>query len=178
MKTGEHHRMTALIEELWTLKRDILSDDFDRALYRLIEEARSAAENSRRAVVRIHEYPTGEPCWTWRVPEKWTCHEAYLETLDGRRLIDYADHPLHVVSYSLPFEGLVSRQELLDHLHAHPQIPDAIPFVFKIDAIENWQTQPALASGIITSPFPGIALTQQPSRCPAKCRVPLSLYKS
>ena len=123
--------MTALIEELWFLKRDILSDDFDRALYRLIEEARSAAGNSKDVVVRIHEYPTGEPCWTWRVPEKWTCHEAYLETLDGRRLIDYADHPLHVVSYSLPFEGLVSRQELLDHLHAHPQIPDAIPFVFK-----------------------------------------------
>ena len=44
----------------------------------------------------IHEYPSGEPCWTWRVPEKWTCHEAYLETLDGNRLLDYADHPLHV----------------------------------------------------------------------------------
>ena len=36
----------------------------------------------------IHEYPSGEPCWTWRVPEKWTCHAAYLETLDGRRLAD------------------------------------------------------------------------------------------
>jgi aminopeptidase-like protein len=113
--------MLDLIRELWFLKRDIVSDDFDRALYRLAGEV----------PMTIHEYPTGEPCWTWRVPEKWTCQEAYLETLDGRRLLDYADHPLHVVSYSLPFDGLVSREELLRHLHVLPRLPDAIPFVFK-----------------------------------------------
>jgi len=113
--------MLDLINELWFLKRDIVSDDFDRALYRLAEEA----------PMTIHEYPTGEACWTWSVPEKWTCHEAYLETLDGRRLIDYSDHPLHVISYSLPFEGQVSRDELLRHLHVHPRLPEAIPFVFK-----------------------------------------------
>jgi aminopeptidase-like protein len=79
----------------------------------------------------IHEYPTGEACWTWRVPEKWTCHEAYLETLDGQRLLDYQDHPLHVISYSLPFEGLVRREQLLKHMHVHPRLPDAIPYVFK-----------------------------------------------
>jgi aminopeptidase-like protein len=113
--------MLDLIKELWFLKRDIVSDDFDRALHRLADEV----------PMTIHEYPTGEPCWTWRVPEKWTCHEAYLETLDGRRLIDYTDHPLHVVSYSLPFEGPVDREQLLAHLHVHPRLPDAIPFVFK-----------------------------------------------
>ncbi len=113
--------MIDLINELWSLKRDLVSDDFDRALYRLAQEV----------PMTIHEYPTGEPCWTWHVPEKWTCQEAYLETLDGRRLISYADHPLHVISYSLPFEGLVSREELLAHLHVHARLPDAIPFVFK-----------------------------------------------
>ncbi|MEA3439618.1 MAG: DUF4910 domain-containing protein [Chloroflexota bacterium] len=113
--------MLDLINELWFLKRDIVSDDFDKALYRLAEEL----------PMQIHEYPTGETCWTWRVPEKWTCHEAYLETLDGQRLIDYADHPLHVVSYSLPHDGVVKRDELFKHLHVHPNLPDAIPFVFK-----------------------------------------------
>jgi len=113
--------MFELIQELWFLKRDIVSDGFDQALLRLAQEV----------PMTIHKYPTGEPCWTWRIPEKWTCYEAYLETLDGKRLIDYADHPLHVVSYSLPFEGIVSRDELLRHLHVHPHLPDAIPFVFK-----------------------------------------------
>jgi len=87
--------------------------------------------------MQIHRYASGEQCWTWRIPEKWTCEEAYLETLDGKRLIDYADHPLHVISYSLPFEGIVSRDELLNHLHVHPRLPDAIPFVFKYYE-RNW----------------------------------------
>lgn len=113
--------LLSLISDIYPLHRDILSAGIDRALYRLAEEI----------PMRIHEYPSGTPCWTWRVPEKWTCHAAYLEGLDGRRLLDWADHPLHVVSYSLPFEGIVTRDELLQHLHVHPRLPDAIPFVFK-----------------------------------------------
>ena len=62
---------------------------------------------------------------------KWTCDEAYLETLDGHRLFSYAENPLHVVSYSLPYEGIISREELLEHLHVHPRLHDAVPFVFK-----------------------------------------------
>jgi len=113
--------MLELINELWFLKRDIVSEGYDLALQRLAQEV----------PMTVHAYPSGEPCWTWRVPEKWTCQAAYLETLDGRRLLDYSDHPLHVVSYSLPFDGTVSREELLRHLHVHPRLPDAIPFVFK-----------------------------------------------
>ena len=113
--------MLDLINELWYLPRELVSDGFDQALMRLAQEI----------PMKIHQYPSGEQCWTWRIPEKWTCDEAYLETLDGKRLIDYADHPLHVVSYSLPFEGVVGRDELLEHLYVHPRLPDAIPFVFK-----------------------------------------------
>ncbi len=110
-----------LIEELYFLKRDLVSDGYDQALERLAQEI----------PMHIHEVPSGTEVWTWFVPEKWTCHEAYLETMDGKRILDYADHPLHVVSYSLPFDGEVSNAELKEHLHAHAHLPDAIPFVFK-----------------------------------------------
>ncbi|HWQ84627.1 MAG TPA: DUF4910 domain-containing protein, partial [Anaerolineales bacterium] len=113
--------MLELINELWFLPRELVSDGFDEALFRLAQEI----------PMQIHRYPSGEQSWTWRIPEKWTCQEAYLETMDGQRLIDYADHPLHVISYSLPFEGVVSSEELLKHLHVHPRLPEAIPFVFK-----------------------------------------------
>lgn len=113
--------MIELIHENWFLARELVSDDYDRALYRLAQEV----------PMTIHEYPSGTPVWTWKVPEKWTCHEAYLETMDGRRIIDHANHPLHVVSYSLPFEGVIGREELFRHLHVHPHNPDLIPFVFK-----------------------------------------------
>ena len=139
-----------LIQELWFLKRDIVSDGFDQALKRLAEEldantasfakelktktasfAGHTPPGSEAHRMILHAYPSGEQAWTWRIPEKWTCQAAYLETLDGRRLLDYAAHPLHVISYSLPFEGVVSREELLKHLHVHPRLSDAVPFVFK-----------------------------------------------
>jgi aminopeptidase-like protein len=110
-----------LIAALWMLPRDIVSDGYDAALLAL----------SRQVPMTIHEYPTGTECWTWLVPEKWTCHRAKLETLDGRELFSYEDNPLHVVSYSLPIHREVSRDELLAHLHIHPELPDAVPFIFK-----------------------------------------------
>lgn len=113
--------MGNMISALWKLPRDIVSDGYDSALHAL----------STQVPMTIHEYPTGTECWTWLVPEKWTCHEAWLQTLDGRRIFSYADNPLHVVSYSLPIDKEVSQEELLAHLHVHPELPDAIPFIFK-----------------------------------------------
>ena len=113
--------MEDMIQALWRLPRDIISDGYDAALEAL----------GQQAPMQVHEYPTGTHCWTWIVPEKWTCREAYLDTLDGKRLFSYADNPLHVVSYSLPFEGKASREELLAHLHTHPKLPHAIPFMYK-----------------------------------------------
>jgi aminopeptidase-like protein/aminoglycoside N3'-acetyltransferase len=117
----EDASMEQLISALWRLPRDIVSDGYDAALQAL----------STQVPLSVHEYATGTECWTWLVPEKWTCREAWLETLDGRRLFSYEDNPLHVVSYSLPANGEVSRDELFEHLHVHPVLPDAIPFVFK-----------------------------------------------
>ena len=113
--------MEQMIDELWQLPRDIISDGYDAALKGL----------STQVPMKIHEYPSGTHCWTWVVPEKWTCIEASLETIDGRQIFSYADHPLHVVSYSLPYEGEVTREQLFKHLHVHPRLPDAIPFIFK-----------------------------------------------
>jgi len=113
--------MAEMIDALWHLPRDIVSSGYDAALQAL----------ATQVPMTIHEYPTGTECWSWIVPEKWTCNEAYLETLDGRRLLSYTDNPLHVVSYSLPFEGIVSREVLLKHLHVHPKIAEAVPFIFK-----------------------------------------------
>jgi aminopeptidase-like protein len=113
--------MEEIVRELWMVRRDIISDGYDTALAAL----------ATQVPMRIHEYPTGRECFNWLIPEKWTCHEAWLETLDGRRLFSYDDHPLHVVSYSLPFDGIVTRDELLPHLYVHDRLPDAIPFMFK-----------------------------------------------
>jgi aminopeptidase-like protein/aminoglycoside N3'-acetyltransferase len=121
LKLAPGASMRDMVDTLWQLPRDLVSDGYDAALLALGDVL----------PMTVHEYPSGTECWTWIVPEKWTCHEAYLETMDGRRLFSYADHPLHVVSYSLPFEGTASREELFGHLHVHPKEPEAVPFIFK-----------------------------------------------
>jgi aminopeptidase-like protein/aminoglycoside N3'-acetyltransferase len=113
--------MEQMVDALWHLPRDIVSSGYDAALAAL----------GSQVPMRVHEFLSGTECWSWIVPEKWACQEAWLETADGRRLFAYADNPLHVVSYSLPFEGEVTRAELLAHLHIHPRLPDAVPFAFK-----------------------------------------------
>ncbi|MGC1421011.1 MAG: DUF4910 domain-containing protein [Terracidiphilus sp.] len=113
--------MGEMISALWRLPRDIVSDGYDAALQAL----------ATQVPMDVHEYPTGTECLTWLVPEKWTCRDARLETVDGRALFSYRDNPLHCVSYSLPFDGIVTREELSQHLHTHPRIDDAIPFIFK-----------------------------------------------
>jgi aminopeptidase-like protein/aminoglycoside N3'-acetyltransferase len=113
--------MEEMIAALWHLPRDIVSDGYDAALTAL----------GTQLPMTVHEFPSGSACWSWIVPEKWTCHAATLETVDGTPLFRYADHPLHVVSYSLPFDGEVTREELLRHLHVHPRLHDAVPFIFK-----------------------------------------------
>ncbi len=113
--------MKQMMDGLWRVRRDVVSEGYDAALRALAEQL----------PMTIHEYPTGSHCWTWIVPEKWSCQEAYLETIDGRRIFSYADHPLHVVSHSLAYDGVVMREELFAHLHVHPTLPDAVPFIFK-----------------------------------------------
>jgi aminopeptidase-like protein/aminoglycoside N3'-acetyltransferase len=113
--------ISEMISSLWKLPRDIVSEGYDAAL----------AAIATQVPTKICEYPTGTECWSWLIPEKWTCHEAHLESLDGQRLFSYADNPLHVVSYSLPFEGEVTRRDLFEHLHVHHKIPEAVPFIFK-----------------------------------------------
>lgn len=111
---------TELITALYPLRRDIISDDYDQALDILCQ----------RFPLRVHKYASGTRCWTWQIPDKWICDEAYVETLDGKRLIDQAEHPLYVASYSCSVDRVVSREELLSHLHVHPHLEDQPPFVF------------------------------------------------
>lgn len=113
-------RALEIVRALHPMRRDLISDGFDAALAWLAE----------RFPVSIHQFASGARCWTWRVPPKWTCDEAFVETEDGRRVIDLAGNPLGVASYSRAMDEVVERDELLRHVHVHAHLPDATPFVF------------------------------------------------
>jgi aminopeptidase-like protein len=112
--------MRDLLRDLVLENRSILGPGYDRALARVGEEVS----------LDVHEVPSGTKVWTWTVPDAWDVSEAWFAA-DGERFADFERHPLHVWSYSLPFKGKVSKEELLRHLTTRPDRPSAIPFDFR-----------------------------------------------
>lgn len=80
------------------------------------------------APLAVHEVPSGTPVLDWEVPPEWSVREAWIEGPDGRRVVDFADHNLHLVSYSVPVDRRLSRRQLDEHLHSLPDQPELIPY--------------------------------------------------
>ena len=76
-----------------------------------------------------HEIESGVRCFDWTIPDEWNIKSAYIEKMDGRRVVDFADCNLHVVMYSEPIDRIVTRAELEEHLHSRPDMPNAIPYI-------------------------------------------------
>jgi aminopeptidase-like protein len=83
---------------------------------------------ARYIPLEIRELPSGSAVLDWHIPLEWNIHGATIKTLDGRCLVDFAQNNLHVVGYSKPVHGEVSRAELARHIHTLPDQPDLIPY--------------------------------------------------
>jgi aminopeptidase-like protein len=78
--------------------------------------------------LEVHEVSTGTEIFDWTVPREWNIHDAYIKTLAGDKIIDFAQSNLHVMSYSVPVRKRVSLAELKEHVHTLPERPDLIPY--------------------------------------------------
>lgn len=79
--------------------------------------------------IRVFEVPTGTQVFDWTVPNEWNIEDAYIETLGGRRVIDFKENNLHILGYSLPIDSVITKAELLEHVYTQPDQPEWIPYV-------------------------------------------------
>lgn len=116
--------MKELIEELYLTNRGFVTDDYRDCLDHI---------NENELPLTYHQFQSGREIWdSWVVPEKWTVDHAYIKT-EEKRLLSFSDHPLHLISYSDSYEGWISREELIEHIHTHPEDPKAIPWHFRLN---------------------------------------------
>ncbi|HEX6269744.1 MAG TPA: DUF4910 domain-containing protein [Anaerolineales bacterium] len=114
-----------VLAKIMPLHRTLASDGTDAALDMI------GSYLPENANYRIETYEPLKPIWTWYVPERYVVHEAYLETEDGQRIVDFNDNPLHIVSYSLPTDKILTWAELEPHLYYSEKHPQAVPWQFK-----------------------------------------------
>jgi aminopeptidase-like protein len=120
----ELHRFAA---ELYPICRSITGDGIRRTLG-LIQ---------RRIPLQISEVPTGTAVFDWIVPKEWNIQDAYIKGADGKRVVDFHQHSLHVLNYSTPVHATMPLSKLKSHLFTLPENPDWIPYRTSYYQ-ENW----------------------------------------
>ena len=120
MKTSAVYDPYGLVKELFPIHRTIASPGTLRSLEIIRDNIPE---------LQIKSVQSGTKIWDWTVPDEWSIDSAWIEDLQGRRIIDYSDSNLRVVGFSTPVDRLISHSELLKHLHFLEDVPTAIPYV-------------------------------------------------
>jgi len=113
-----------ILAEIFPLHRTLSSEGSDRAFDILSKYV------PKEARFTVEEYEALKRVWSWFVPMRYDVQYAYLDNEDGR-VLDFKSNPLHLVSYSMPIDRVMSWSELEPHLYYHNTLPDAIPWHFQ-----------------------------------------------
>jgi aminopeptidase-like protein len=110
----------ALATRLWPINRSLTGDGVRETLSVLKEHLPE---------LKIHEVASGTQVFDWKIPDEWNVREAWIEGPDGRRIVDFSEHNLHLVGYSISVDKTMNLEELQTHLHSIPEMPEAIPYI-------------------------------------------------
>ncbi len=112
--------MYALAKRLYPINRSLTGEGVRESLGVLREFL---------PALTLYEVPSGTPCFDWTIPDEWNIDSGYIKGPDGEKIVDFAEHNLHVMGYSEPVEAVMSLEELNQHLYSFERLADAIPYV-------------------------------------------------
>lgn len=112
------NEMYRMIEDLYPICRSITGDGYRQTMRRI----------KNVIPLSIHEVPSGAEVFDWVVPKEWNIRDAYVRAPDGRKVIDFQRHNLHILQYSHPIRRKMPLSELKNHLYSLPDHPDWIPY--------------------------------------------------
>lgn len=108
----------ALATELYPFCRSITGDGVRETFRRLALEI----------PLETREVPSGTQVFDWTVPEEWNIREAWIKDPQGLKVVDFANHNLHVLGYSAPVSERMPLSELKARLFSLPEQPELIPY--------------------------------------------------
>lgn len=108
-----------LFDELFPIPRSITGDGFKKSLKIL----------GKIVDLNIIKVKSGSKVLDWTVPNEWNIKSAYLFDFKKKKIIDFKNNSLHIVSYSIPVNKLITFNELDKKIHTIKKLPNAIPYV-------------------------------------------------
>ena len=76
-----------------------------------------------------YKYQTGKKVFDWKIPKEWNVKNAYVKNLRDKKIIDFSQNNLHLMSYSTPVNKIMPLSELNKNLHSISSQPKYIPYV-------------------------------------------------
>ncbi len=110
--------VSAYLSSLYPICRSITGDGVRQTLQLLAEIV----------PLSVRDVPSGTEVLGWKIPQEWRVREAWVKDPMGKKVIDFAAHNLHLVSYSSPVHQRMSLEQLKPHLHSLPAQPALIPY--------------------------------------------------
>ena len=107
-------------KELWPINRSITGEGVRLTLERI---------KLYLPDLEIKAVPSGTDVFDWTIPKEWSANDAYIVTPSGEKICDLKSNNLHLLGYSIPFEGRISLKDLKEHLYTLPDQPDSIPYI-------------------------------------------------
>ena len=106
-------------QKLWYLNRSITGEGTRETLKEI---------SNHLPKLKIKSVASGTKVFDWTIPNEWLVREAYIVTPSGKKICDFSKNNLHLLGYSIPYEGILPLSELKKNLHSLPSQPNAVPY--------------------------------------------------
>ena len=111
-------KFSFFFDKLWPLNRS-LTGNGTRETHKIL---------SKIFPLKTFEIKSGTKVNDWMVPDEWNVKKAYISNSKKKKIIDFKKNNLHLVGYSIPFNGYISKKKILKKLTYIKNLPDAIPY--------------------------------------------------
>ena len=113
------HKIYNLAKKLFPINRSLTGNGVVSTLKEL---------KKINSLIKILYFPSNKKVFDWKVPLEWNIKNAWVK-VDGRKIIDFKDHNLSLVGYSIPVNKKINFSELNKHLYSIPKQQNAIPYI-------------------------------------------------
>ena len=113
-------KIHSFAKELWGINRSITGVGVRETLSHIKKHLPN---------LNIESVSSGTNVFDWVVPSEWHVTKAYIISPAGKKICDFSVNNLHLVGYSIPFQGRMRLEELQKYLHSVPEQPNAIPYI-------------------------------------------------